>query len=144
MMSIATAADISWLINGFAQRTPGVLHALVVSADGLELASSAGMDRESTERLSALASGLLSLTRGAAELYGCGRMNQTMIDMERGCLCLMSIADGSALAVLTEVGCDIGLVAYEAARLVDQTGPALTPAVRAEMRSKLLDWQHQG
>ncbi|MFF4404785.1 roadblock/LC7 domain-containing protein [Streptomyces sp. NPDC001262] len=141
-MTAAMAANVGWLIAEFAERTPGVRHALVVSSDGLELASSPGLDRAGTEQLSAVASGLVSLTRGAAELYGCGRVNQTMIDMEQGCLCLMAIADGSSLAVLADAGCDIGLVAFEAARLVDQAGAVLTPTVRAEMRKKLLEW-HQ-
>ena len=37
------ASDFSWLVGNFATRTPGVAHALVVSADGLLLAVSAGI-----------------------------------------------------------------------------------------------------
>ncbi|MEU8567118.1 roadblock/LC7 domain-containing protein [Streptomyces pathocidini] len=141
-VAIDQAGQLGWLINNFAMNTPGVQHALVVSADGLELASSTELDRDTTERLSALTSGLVSLTRGAADICGQGRVNQTLVDMENGYLFVMAISDGSSLAVLTGGWCDIGLVAYEAARLVDQAGPMLTPAVRAEMRKKLLDW-HQ-
>lgn len=36
----ATARDLNWLIANFATRTPGVAHAMVVSADGLPIAVS--------------------------------------------------------------------------------------------------------
>ena len=34
------ASDFSWLVDNFAKRTPGVAHAMVVSADGLPIAVS--------------------------------------------------------------------------------------------------------
>jgi predicted regulator of Ras-like GTPase activity (Roadblock/LC7/MglB family) len=34
------ASDFSWLVGNFADHTPGVAHALVVSADGLPVAAS--------------------------------------------------------------------------------------------------------
>jgi hypothetical protein len=33
------ARDFSWLVGNFAKRTPGVAHAMVVSADGLPVRS---------------------------------------------------------------------------------------------------------
>ena len=39
------ASDFSWLVGNFANRTPGVAHALVVSADGLPVAASDRLDR---------------------------------------------------------------------------------------------------
>ncbi|MGW5938944.1 roadblock/LC7 domain-containing protein [Streptomyces celluloflavus] len=134
--SIAT--DVNWLVKEFAEVTAGVRHALAVSADGLMLAASAGLDRDAAERLSAVAAGLTSLTRGLAGICETGWVNQTVIDMEGGFLCLMTASDGSALAVLTEPGCDIGYVAYETARLVTRVGEFLTPEVRAGLRRMML------
>lgn len=51
--------------------------------------------------------------------------------MERGLLLIMSISDGSCLAVLAAADCDLGLVAYEMTLLVERAGRALTPAARA-------------
>ena len=34
--------DFGWLIDNFAQSTPGVTHALIVSADGLPLIAAGG------------------------------------------------------------------------------------------------------
>lgn len=73
-MSVGTGADVAWLVDGFTQRVPGVAHAAVVSADGLLMASSAGLPRDRADQLSAVASGLGSLTNGAALCFsGFGR-----------------------------------------------------------------------
>jgi uncharacterized protein len=39
------ASDFSWLVGNFANRTPEVAHAMVVSADGLPVAVSDRLDR---------------------------------------------------------------------------------------------------
>ncbi|HEY1177988.1 MAG TPA: roadblock/LC7 domain-containing protein, partial [Phytomonospora sp.] len=38
--------DLGWLLAGFADRVPGVAHAVAVSADGLLLASSRDLPRD--------------------------------------------------------------------------------------------------
>jgi predicted regulator of Ras-like GTPase activity (Roadblock/LC7/MglB family) len=53
----AEARDLNWLIASFATRTPGVAHALVVSADGLPIAVSERLDRPMADQLAAIASG---------------------------------------------------------------------------------------
>ena len=107
---------------------------MVVSADGLLLASSQGLPRERAEQLSAVASGLVSLTHGAARCFEGGAVNQTVVEMERGYLFLMSISDGSCLAVLASPTADIGKVAYEMTLLVDRVGQRLTPELRAQLQ----------
>ena len=62
---------------------------------------------------------------------------QTVVEMERGFLFLMSVSDGSSLAVLAHPECDIGLVGYEMAMLVARCGDVLTPALRAELQAAL-------
>ncbi len=42
--------------------------------------------------------------------------------MDRGLLLVMSVSDGSSLAVLAAADCDLGLVAYEMALLAERTG----------------------
>lgn len=124
-----------WLITDFARRVPGVAHAVVVSTDGLLLSSSQGLPRDRAEQLSAVSSGLVSLTHGAASCFEAGQVNQTVVEMERGYLFLMSISDGSCLAVLAAPNCDIGLVAYEMTLLVERVGQQLTPELRARLQS---------
>jgi hypothetical protein len=113
---------------------PGVAHAVVVSADGLLLAGSHGLPRDRAEQLSAVASGLVSLTQGAARCFEAGSVNQTVVEMDRGYLFLMSISDGSCLSVLAAPNCDIGLVAYEMTLLVERVGQQMTPELRAQLQ----------
>lgn len=122
--------ELSWLITDFANRVPDVAHAIVVSADGLALAVSDGFPTDRADQLAAIASGLSSLTQGAARVFEGGAVAQTVVEMERGLLLNMSISDGSCLAVLAAADCDLGLVAYEMTLLVDRAGRALTPAAR--------------
>ncbi len=51
---------------------------------------------------------------------------------------MTGISDGSCLAVVADAGCDIGLVGYEMAVLVERTGAVLTPELRAELSGTLL------
>ncbi len=46
---------------------------------------------------------------------------------------VMSISDGSSLAVLAAPGCDIGLIGYEMALLVQRVGELLTPELRQQL-----------
>ncbi|WP_029767530.1 roadblock/LC7 domain-containing protein [Haloglycomyces albus] len=122
-----TPQDLGWLLAGFAERVPGVAHAVAVSADGLLLASSRDLPRDRADQLSAVTSGLVSLTQGASRCFEGGSVLQTVVEMDHGFLFLMSISDGSSFAVLASKNCDVGQVGYEMALLVDRVGQALTP-----------------
>src|SRR5439155_25099972 len=96
---MTTPQDLGWLLANFADRVPGVAHAIAVSADGLLLASSRDLPRDRADQLSAIASGLVSLTQGAARCFEGGAVLQTVVEMDNGFLFLMCISDGSAFAV---------------------------------------------
>jgi len=126
--------QFGWLVNDFAERVPGVAHAVVVSADGLLLTSSARLPLDRADQLAAVARGLVSLTQGAAHCFEAGAVTETVVEMELGIMILMSISDGSCLAVLASPTCDIGQVAYEMTLLVDRVGQILTPELRAQLQ----------
>jgi uncharacterized protein len=121
---------LDWLLTDFMRGTPGVLHAMVVSGDGLLLAASDHIDMMLGDQLSAATSGLVSLARGAAQLLNLAPVNQTIVEMTGGYLFLTSISQGSTLAVVSERQCDMGLVGYEMTMLAARVGHALTPAPR--------------
>jgi predicted regulator of Ras-like GTPase activity (Roadblock/LC7/MglB family) len=126
----ATPGQLDWLINDFARGTPGVLHALVVSGDGLPMASSERVDAMLADQLSAAISGLVSLSRGAAQLLNMTPVNQTIVEMTGGYLFATSISQGSTLAVVAHRHCDMGMVGYEMTMVASRVGHALTPAPR--------------
>jgi predicted regulator of Ras-like GTPase activity (Roadblock/LC7/MglB family) len=131
------ASDFNWLVGNLASRTPGVAHAVVVSADGLPVAVSDRLDRPQADQLAAIASGLASLTQGGARCMDGGLVKQTVVEMHRGLLLVMAISDGSCLAVLAGSSCDVGVVVYEMTMLVSRAGDVLTPSLRVELQATL-------
>lgn len=131
-MSVAPAprAQLDWLVSDFTRDTPGVRHALVVSGDGLLLASSSGVDTVLGDHLSAATSGLVSLARGVAQLLNLAPVSQTIVEMSGGYLFATSMSEGSTLAVVAQRQCDMGLIGYEMTMLASRVGHALTPAPR--------------
>ena len=71
--------QFGWLVNEFVERVPGVAHAVVVSADGLLLTSSNRLPLDRADQLAAVASGIVSLTQGAARCFEAGAVNETVV-----------------------------------------------------------------
>ena len=126
--------DLNWLITSFVEQVPSAAHTVVVSADGLPLASSDGFPPDRVDQLAAVTSGLTSLTQVASRVFEGGPVTQTMVEMQRGLLLVMAISDGSTLAVLASSDADMGLVAYEMTLLVERVGAAFTPGPRGGSR----------
>lgn len=129
--------DLGFLLTNLVGHVPGIREAAVVSSDGLLIALSDSVDRETGDRLAAVAAGLLSVARGAGAPMNAGAVHEIIVELERVLIVVMGISDGSALAVVATRPCDIGLVAYEMAMLSDKAGTALTPALVAELREEL-------
>jgi uncharacterized protein len=130
--TVQSSHQLDWLVNDFSRRVAGVTHALVVSGDGLKLAVSERVEETTADQLAAVASGLISLTRGAARCFHAEPVVQTIVEMAGGYLFVTAVAEGSTLAVFADGECDIGLVGYEMALLVKRVGALLTPALRGE------------
>ena len=122
----ASGTGLGWLLDDLVVRVPHIRQAVVLSRDGLVVAASKNLARDDAEQLAAVASGLHSLARGAAAHFHGGRVHQTMIEMDRSFLFVTAAGEGSCLAVLADVGTDVGLVAYEMAVLVQRLGSHLT------------------
>lgn len=127
----AEASSVRWLLDEFLTSVPGVEEAVVVSADGLLLVDS----REGAHGgdLAAVVSGLVSLAGGVSRALDRGGLKQLMATMDQGHLVAMAISDGSCLGVYASLGCDLGVLAYQMALLVERAGHALTPQVRSEL-----------
>ena len=126
-----TTVDITWLVNDLVGRVAHVEQAVVLSHDGLLIAKSGGLSREDAEHLSAVASGLHGLARGAGRRFHRGAVRQTIIEMEAGFRFVTAGGNGACLAVLGTEEADIGLIAYEMAMIVTRVGQYLSSPVRA-------------
>ncbi len=129
------AADFTWLLAKFAQDTAGVLDAITVSSDGLLMAVAGSTDRSSSDRLSAIVSGIASLAAGAGASYGLGALNKVIVDTQGGYLLVMAMSAGALLGVVAERGASLGTVAYEMALFVNRTDGKLSPQLVNELKN---------
>jgi predicted regulator of Ras-like GTPase activity (Roadblock/LC7/MglB family) len=118
-----TPGDLGWLLDDLVTRVAHIERAAILSRDGLVVTASRGLAREDAESLAAMAAGFQSLARGAAMHFQGGTVRQTIVEMDNAFLFVTAAGQGSALAVLTSAGVDVGLVAYEMAVLVTRLGP---------------------
>ncbi len=130
MQTAEASRQLDWLVSDFVRRVAGVTHALVVSVDGLKLAVSDLVDESTADQMAAVASGLVSLTRGAARCFDAEPVVQTIVETAGGYLFVTSISEGSTLAVFATVECDIGMIGYEMTLLVNRVGQLLIPGTR--------------
>ncbi|GLW58907.1 roadblock/LC7 domain-containing protein [Kitasatospora phosalacinea] len=124
------SGELNWLLDELVTRTARVRFTVMLSADGLPMGNSTGLGREDAEHLAAVASGFHSLAKGAGRHFDGGEVRQTMVELERGYLFVAAAGQGSCLAVFAEPDADLGLVAYEMARLVRRVGEHLHAAPR--------------
>jgi uncharacterized protein len=127
----SATVDIAWLVNDLVERVAHVEHAVVLSADGLLIARSSGLDRDDAEHMSAVAAGLHGLARGAGRRFARGGVRQTIIEMEAGFLFVSAGGNGACIAVLGSEKADVGLIAYEMEMIVARVGQYLSSPLRA-------------
>jgi len=124
------SAHLTWLLDDLVERVPTAQQAVVLSADGLLMGSSGGMNREDAEHLSAMAAGFQSLAKGASRHFRAGPVRQTVVEMEEAFLIVTAAGQGACLAVLAGSDADLGLIAYEMAMLVTRVGDVLHAPAR--------------
>jgi predicted regulator of Ras-like GTPase activity (Roadblock/LC7/MglB family) len=122
---------LDWLLDDLLGRLPGADRAIVLSADGLLIGRSSSLLRDDADHLSAVASGLQSLARGAGRHFDGGAVRQTIIEMDRVFLIVTAAGAGSCLAVLAEADADLGLLAYEMNLMVKRVATYVSPRPRS-------------
>jgi predicted regulator of Ras-like GTPase activity (Roadblock/LC7/MglB family) len=123
---------LNWLVDDLVARLPGADRAILLSSDGLLIGRSHTFRLQDAEHLSAVASGLQSLARGAGRHFGGGHVHQTVVEMEEFFLVVTAAGRGACLAVLAATDADMGLVAYEMNVMVRRVGSYLSAKPRTE------------
>jgi predicted regulator of Ras-like GTPase activity (Roadblock/LC7/MglB family) len=126
MAQAASTGQLGWLLDNLVSRVDAVRQALILSRDGLVVQTSQSLSREDAEHLSAIAAGVQSLARGAAQRFRGGDVRQVIIELDSAFLFITAAGKGACLAVLSSASADAGLIAYEMAMLVRQMGRHLT------------------
>jgi uncharacterized protein len=131
------AQEFQWLVANLAAETPGVRHAIAVSADGLLIVASDPSDLAAAHRLAAVVSGMLSLAGSAARGYGLGGLHKVIVDLSDGYIVISSVSTSSVLGLVADKGANVGLVAYEMAMFAARAGHLLGPATILELQNAM-------
>ncbi|MET8947726.1 roadblock/LC7 domain-containing protein [Streptomyces sp. NPDC004542] len=129
--TIATDADLDWLLDGLVDQVAGTRHAIVLSDDGLVISRSKTIERSDAERLAAVATGQQSLARGVGQLFHGGPVHQVIVEMADLWLFVTSAGRGTHLAVIASQEVDAEVMAVAMHTLVQQVGQKLGTDVRA-------------
>ena len=122
--------QLGWLLDNLVSQVANVRQALLLSRDGLAVATSNNMSREEGDNLSALSAGMHSLARGVGKQVGNEEVRQTIIEMDSAFLFVMAAGQGTCLSVLASAEANLGVMAYEMAMLVRRMGAHLTAGPR--------------
>lgn len=120
-------ADLGWLITQFVGRTDGVIEAAVVSADGLLVSASDGLDGPTGDQVAAVASSINSMVMGASAIVDGGRMTQVMVHYDNGFLLLRGLTVGAVLIAVVRRGAAVGMIGHEMGVLAGRVGTHLSP-----------------
>lgn len=116
----ALPVDLNRVLDDLVRRVPEARHAIMLSADGLLMAASAALDRDTGENLSAVVAGIQALADAASRQSGGGAVRQTIVEMEAALLFVTASSRGGVLAVLLQGAADTASsVAYEMALLAN-------------------------
>jgi len=120
-------SDLSWVLDEHLANLPGVLRVVLLSADGLAVATSKGVERDMAERMAAAASGIQSLSRAGAEFADCPDepWELTLNQYGGGSLLLMAAGEGTYLAVASSREVDLEAMSFAAQKTVDRLGREL-------------------
>ncbi|MFC5724483.1 roadblock/LC7 domain-containing protein [Streptomyces gamaensis] len=116
-------------------KIPEARHAILLSADGMLRARSAGIERDEAERQAAALSGLQSISRSTAEFCNHrapqdSAWRQTLVEFADGYVFLIAAGPGAYLAVSAGEHVDMEAVTYRMQKLVDRLGKELTSPPR--------------
>jgi predicted regulator of Ras-like GTPase activity (Roadblock/LC7/MglB family) len=95
------------LLDQLHDQLPGTEGVVLLSADGVELAMSAGTGTENTGRLSAVAAGLHAIAGAADRIGGGRRVDQCVVEMDYRMLVVVPVIGEMLLAVVFDAVSDL-------------------------------------
>ncbi|MEU3226011.1 roadblock/LC7 domain-containing protein [Streptomyces sp. NPDC006976] len=125
--------DLSWMLED-ALQIPHALHAVLISADGLQMSRTAEIDRGDADKVAAAVSGLQSLSRAVSFFCGehAANWRQTLIEFDGGWVFLNAAGGGSYLAVAASAEVDMQDITYRMQQLVSRLGKAMSTGLRGD------------
>ena len=139
-----TVGHVTWLLTRLRTEIPTIERAVLVSTDGLHLASSGHLDRAHAESAAALTSAFLSVTRQLGAVLQLGAAPDVLtLRYPDGHLALLRIDDRSgrvaaALLVAATPPTQLAALGYAMTTFGQQIGHVLTPETCYGMHQQTL------
>lgn len=122
---VVPAVGVDTLMDELVGTLPDVDGAIVLSPDGLLLASSQGVDDAFAEYLSAASSGLHALATAAGRHAGATTIHQAVVEMEYALLVITPVGPVALLAVVLDGAPDFTSVGDQIAVFAERVGRRL-------------------
>lgn len=126
--------DLSWMLDS-ALEIPGALHAVLISADGLQMARTKDLGKDDGDRVAAAMSGMQSLSRSLG--FFCQDPHQgwrqTLVELDGGWVFMVAAGEGAYLGVSATPDVDMANITFRMQQLVGQLGKELTTPPRENL-----------
>ena len=127
MTTVATySTSLNSLLVGMLARTPGAVHAVLATVDGVGVAVSAGLPPERAEQLATIGAGLLSIADGAGVMMNTGAPQHVIVEMYGGLLIATPVAPTVVLSMLATHDADRERLGFELAQFAGQLTPLVS------------------
>ncbi|MFF9788816.1 roadblock/LC7 domain-containing protein [Streptomyces nigrescens] len=124
--------DLSWLLDQLVHDTVGVLHALLLSDEGMKLAHDKSLDHDTADLLSAMCTTWLTVSHQMEQLFDTGGPALTAtVETPKVQLLAVSAGKRAILATLAKSEADPGIVGTAMAQLVERAADHLTVQARS-------------
>ena len=122
-MATTYSSSLNSLLVSMLARTPGAVHAVLATVDGVSVAVSAGLPGERAEQLATIGAGLLSIADGAGIMMHTGTPRHVIVEMYGGLLLAAPVAPRVVLSMLATYDVDRELLGFEVAQFAGQLLP---------------------
>jgi predicted regulator of Ras-like GTPase activity (Roadblock/LC7/MglB family) len=113
------------LLDQLHDRLPGTEGVVLLSADGVELAMSAGTRTDKAAQVSAVAAGLYAIAEAADRNNGGRRVDQCVVEMDYRMLVIVPVTGQMLLAVVFDAVSDLSGTRERIATFADRLGVRL-------------------
>lgn len=117
------SSNLNSLLAGMIARTPGAVHAVMATVDGVQIAISAGLPPERADQLATIGAGLLSIADGAGIMMNTGAPRHVVVEMYGGLLLAAPVAPRVVLSLLAAQNADRERLGFELAQFAGLITP---------------------
>jgi predicted regulator of Ras-like GTPase activity (Roadblock/LC7/MglB family) len=119
-------SNLNSLLEGMLARTPGAVHAVLSTVDGVIVAVSAGLPPVRADQLATIGAGLLSIADGAGLMMSTGAPRHVIVEMYGGLLLSAPMSPRVGLAILATSATDREHLGFEVGQFAGHILPLLT------------------